>query len=218
MSFLSILGHNLGGLATAGASLLGTQWQMHFEKEMQKQSWERDDNSIRRRVADLKAAGLSPVLAAGSGASSSMPIRSDARQEMASKAIQSFLLAKDIAQRNENIATTRIQRELIEKQKFNAALAGLNLQQDLLNKQNKNIFQNLVNDYYRRHDLMPPGQKLSGLPLLAASSGQAVLNSLRAGYKSGSDALSEIGFDKKGHDLRKKGLEKRAKELRERRK
>ena len=51
---------------------VGTQaWQ----KQAQETTWAREDTAIQRRVADLKAAGLSPVLAAGQGASTSPPIR-----------------------------------------------------------------------------------------------------------------------------------------------
>lgn len=42
--------------------------QFAYQKALQQQIFSREDNSIRRRVADLKAAGLSPVLAAGQGA------------------------------------------------------------------------------------------------------------------------------------------------------
>jgi len=39
----------------------------------QSQAWAREDNAAQRRVADLRLAGLSPTLAAGSSAASSMP-------------------------------------------------------------------------------------------------------------------------------------------------
>lgn len=53
---------------------------MQWQKDSQARTWSREDSAIARRVADLKAAGLSPVLAAGSGASTSSPIHLNAPQ------------------------------------------------------------------------------------------------------------------------------------------
>lgn len=46
----------------------------------QRETWNREDNAVTRRVADLQRAGLSPTLAAGSAAQSSSPIHIDSPQ------------------------------------------------------------------------------------------------------------------------------------------
>lgn len=48
---------------------------------LMREAWSRDDYAVRRRAADLEAAGLSKTLAAGSAAASSSPIKLEAPQK-----------------------------------------------------------------------------------------------------------------------------------------
>ena len=65
----AMLGINAGSnLLNTGVNYYWQQKNYEYQKNLQNRIFNREDNAIQRRVADLKAAGLSPVLAAGSGA------------------------------------------------------------------------------------------------------------------------------------------------------
>lgn len=64
----------LGSLGGAVLSALGVESANQRNERLMREQWQREDTAIQRRVADLRAAGLSPVLAAGSAATSSQPV------------------------------------------------------------------------------------------------------------------------------------------------
>lgn len=102
-----------GGLQT-GWNIGAQLWNWHRQDQLNDRIFARDDNAVQRRVADLKAAGLSPVLAAGSAAGNSSPMNS-APQQIEFTPVERYLGAikskADIASTNAGTALTTQQAE-----------------------------------------------------------------------------------------------------------
>lgn len=85
-----------------------------YGRSLQRRIFRREDNSIQRRVADLKAAGLSPVLAAGQGAGTGQTVATNTPNlEFDSSKL---MLAMNMMKMKQDIDKTGIESKRIEKE------------------------------------------------------------------------------------------------------
>ena len=111
-------------------------WQRITNVRRYRRGLRREDNSIQRRVADLKAAGMSPILAAGQGAQSMSPVSTPSGKMMDGNSdLGATLLAEHATKREDRLASKSMARTeeeirlLREKQKTEKAnRAGIEAQ------------------------------------------------------------------------------------------
>jgi len=130
----SVVGGLIDTFVGASSSSKNYKAQMEalaWQKEAQRTTWQREDTAVQRRVADLRSAGLSPVLAAGQGAQASGPIQVTApqyhKQWSIGQALDKAGAAMALMQGKANIAYTDAQKEYIKKQ-----MESLDLQNQLM--------------------------------------------------------------------------------------
>ena len=70
----------LGGVTEAGLNYSAQIQNLDYQKNLQKQIFQREDNAVQRRASDLQKAGLSKTLAAGDAAGAGTAINTTAPQ------------------------------------------------------------------------------------------------------------------------------------------
>jgi predicted acylesterase/phospholipase RssA len=123
-------GTAVGGLVgtsmgTAIGNLFSQQENYHYQKGLQQDIFQREDNSVQRRTQDLLKAGLSPTLAAGSSAGSGAVVSTQAPQmnENAAQMLSLISMSKNLQQTEAN---TELAKQQILKAKADTALSWQN--------------------------------------------------------------------------------------------
>jgi len=101
----------LDGIANF-ASTLATNAQ---NRDLTQQQWARDDSSHQRAVADMRRAGINPILAAGAGAQSSAPIAMQAPNTGGGLGGDGSQIVKMITAKN-NINQSNMQTAIMKNQ------------------------------------------------------------------------------------------------------
>nr|QJB19332.1 MAG: DNA pilot protein [Microvirus sp.] len=139
----------LGG-ATVGSNLLTGYLNykqqkdtLEWQKDLQREIFAREDTAIARRVADLKASGLSPVLAAGQGAGTGGVVSVGTPQLDLG---DSATIAMNLMKQEADISATRAQEAYTDLQRKNAETL-LPAQLAMIEAQIRNADANTYNTY-----------------------------------------------------------------------
>lgn len=114
------------------------QRKLKYDQQLQQQIFAREDNAATRRAADLRAAGLSPTLAAGSAAGAGGVVATTAPQasggaEQSTAAIMSMLkMAQDISMSQSQQMLLRQQAGLVQNQADSEVMKQMKYYADIL--------------------------------------------------------------------------------------
>jgi len=109
---------------TGGLNYSNEKNNLEWQKEAQRTTWEREDNAVQRRAADMQKAGLSKTLAAGGAAQASAPISTTAPHlelhpsldQSISQSAQVAQTAMNMIKQQADITQTQAQTNLMRNQ------------------------------------------------------------------------------------------------------
>jgi hypothetical protein len=142
LTMSGLIGASLGANLLTGLLNYKTEKDtLAWQKGVQREIFSREDTAIARRVADLKASGLSPVLAAGQGAGTGgyVPVTAPQLHKFGDSLADSVITAMNLLRMEADISATRAQEEYTRMQQQRLSeLLPVELQQMRTNIDNTN--------------------------------------------------------------------------------
>lgn len=149
MSLFENILNPVGAVIDTVGSIFNNERNIDFQKEnlayqrdLQQQIFNREDTAVLRRVKDLKAAGMNPLLAAGGAASSGAAVQTTApRSDNPDLDFMGKMLS--MSRQQTDISMTKAQQELVNEQRKGVEL-------------NNELTQRTI-DWYKNHPSYAPG-------------------------------------------------------------
>lgn len=129
-----------------------------YQKSLQNTIFQREDTAVARRMADLKNAGLSATLAAGSAANAGQAISTKAPEKQSN--LEAMMTLANVQTRLAEQQRAQTEADIAKQRLFGENLANLGSFISSVGKAN-NLYQNVLDSsYYTRRGISPSEHKM----------------------------------------------------------
>lgn len=129
-----------------------------YQKSLQNTIFQREDTAVSRRMADLKNAGLSATLAAGSAANAGQAISTRAPEKQSN--LEAMMILANVQTRLAEQQRAQTEADIAKQRLFGEKVANVGSFISSLGKAN-NLYQNVLDSsYYTRRGISPSEHKM----------------------------------------------------------